>query len=74
MSDVRLRLAPSPTGPPHLGTAYTALFNLAFARKHGGRMVLRIEDTDRRRSRREYEDRLIEALRWLGLEWTKGLT
>ena len=72
MSDVRVRLAPSPTGPPHLGTAYTALFNLAFARKHGGRMVLRIEDTDRRRSRREYEDRLIEALRWLGLEWDEG--
>ena len=72
MSDVRVRLAPSPTGPPHLGTAYTALFNLAFARKHGGRMVLRIEDTDRRRSRREYENRLIEALRWLGLEWDEG--
>ena len=72
MPDVRVRLAPSPTGPPHLGTAYTALFNLAFARKHGGRMVLRIEDTDRRRSRREYEDRLIEALRWLGLEWDEG--
>ena len=46
-TEVRTRIAPSPTGPPHVGTAYMALFNLAYARRHGGRMVLRIEDTDR---------------------------
>ncbi len=71
-SDVRVRIAPSPTGPPHVGTAYIALFNLAFARQHGGRFVLRIEDTDQARSRQEYEDRLLASLRWLGLEWDEG--
>ena len=49
---VRTRIAPSPTGAPHVGTAYMALFNLAFARKHGGKMILRIEDTDQSRSRK----------------------
>ena len=72
MSDVRVRMAPSPTGPPHLGAAYTALFNMAFARKHGGRMVLRIEDTARKGSRRNYGNRHFEAFRWLGLEWDGG--
>ncbi len=72
MSEVRVRIAPSPTGPPHVGTAYTALFNLAFARRHGGRFVLRIEDTDRARSRPEYEAGLMAALRWLGLTWDEG--
>ena len=72
MSDVRVRLAPSPTGPPHVGTAYTALFNLAFARQQGGQFILRIEDTDQERSRPEYETRLMAALRWLGIDWDEG--
>ncbi len=72
MADVRLRVAPSPTGAPHLGTAYIALFNRLFARRHGGRLVLRIEDTDRSRSHPDHERRLIAALRWLGLDWDEG--
>ncbi|HVS15508.1 MAG TPA: glutamate--tRNA ligase [Thermoanaerobaculia bacterium] len=69
---VRVRVAPSPTGDPHLGTAYQALFNLAFARRHGGRFVLRIEDTDRQRSTPEAEQAILEALHWLGLAWDEG--
>jgi glutamyl-tRNA synthetase len=69
---VRVRVAPSPTGDPHVGTAYQALFNLAFARRHGGRFVLRIEDTDRQRSTPEAEAAILEALRWLGLQWDEG--
>ncbi len=69
---VRTRIAPSPTGDPHVGTAYVALFNLAFARRHGGRFVLRIEDTDRQRSSLASERMIFEALRWLGLEWDEG--
>ena len=69
---VRVRIGPSPTGEPHVGTAYIALFNLAFARKHGGQFVLRIEDTDRDRSRSEWEAQIIEGLRWLGLTWDEG--
>ena len=72
MSDVRVRLAPSPTGPMHVGTAYIFLFNRAFAHSQGGGIVLRIEDTDQTRSRPEYEQRLIESLRWLGLDWDEG--
>ena len=72
MSEIRVRVAPSPTGPTHVGTAYQALFDLAFARQHSGKFILRIEDTDQSRSRREYEDQLIEALRWLGLNWDEG--
>ena len=72
MSDVRVRVAPSPTGAPHVGTAYQALFNLALARKHGGVFVLRIEDTDQARSRREYEDQLLSSLAWTGLQWDEG--
>ena len=71
-TEVRTRIAPSPTGPPHVGTAYMALFNLAYARRHGGRMVLRIEDTDRERSSHQFEEAVIEALRWLGIEWDEG--
>ena len=59
MSDVRTRFAPSPTGFLHLGSARTALFNWAYARRHAGKMVLRIEDTDRERSTRESEDALV---------------
>ena len=72
MSNVRVRVAPSPTGAPHVGTAYIALFNLAFARCHGGKLVLRIEDTDQARSKPEHEARLISSMRWLGLDWDEG--
>ncbi len=69
---VRVRVAPSPTGDPHVGTAYQALFNYAFARKHGGQFLLRIEDTDRARSSRQSELLILESLRWLGLSWDEG--
>jgi len=69
---VRTRIAPSPTGDPHVGTAYIALFNLCFARQHGGKFLLRIEDTDRARSTDESEKAILESLRWLGLEWDEG--
>jgi len=69
---VRVRIAPSPTGDPHVGTAYVAVFNRAFARRHGGQFLLRIEDTDRARSSRESESMIFEALRWLGLTWDEG--
>src|SRR5690554_2170972 len=66
------RIAPSPTGDPHVGTAYIALFNYAFAKKNGGKVILRIEDTDQVRSTRESEDMILKALRWVGLEWDEG--
>lgn len=66
---IRVRMAPSPTGPLHIGTARTALFNWLFARKHGGVFILRIEDTDKERSEKKYEDELIEGLGWLGIDW-----
>lgn len=69
---VRTRVAPSPTGDPHVGTAYIALFNLAFARQHGGEFILRIEDTDQTRSTAESEQAILDSLRWLGLEWDEG--
>jgi len=69
---VRTRIAPSPTGDPHVGTAYIALFNLCFARQHGGQFILRIEDTDRERSTPESEQMILDSLRWLGLEWDEG--
>lgn len=69
---VRTRVAPSPTGDPHVGTAYIALFNLCFARAHGGQFLLRIEDTDQARSTPESERAILESLRWLGLEWDEG--
>lgn len=69
---VRVRIAPSPTGEPHVGTAYIALFNLAFAKKNGGKFILRIEDTDQERSRPEWERQIMEGLRWLGLLWDEG--
>lgn len=67
-----MRLAPSPTGPLHIGTARTALFNWLFARQQNGVFILRIEDTDVARSEKKYELELIEGLRWLGLEWDEG--
>jgi glutamyl-tRNA synthetase len=72
MDTTRTRIAPSPTGDPHVGTAYVALFNLALARKHGGQFILRIEDTDRQRSHSASERMIFEALRWLGLTWDEG--
>ncbi|MEP4485256.1 MAG: glutamate--tRNA ligase [Halioglobus sp.] len=69
---VRTRIAPSPTGDPHVGTAYIALFNLCFARAHGGQFVLRIEDTDQARSTPESEQAIMDSLRWLGLDWDEG--
>lgn len=69
---VRTRIAPSPTGAPHIGTAYIALFNYAFAKKHGGQFILRIEDTDQVRSTRASETMILEALKWIGLSWNEG--
>ncbi|MFK7974824.1 MAG: glutamate--tRNA ligase [Halioglobus sp.] len=69
---VRTRVAPSPTGDPHVGTAYIALFNLCFARAMGGQFVLRIEDTDQVRSTPESEQAILDSLRWLGLDWDEG--
>ncbi len=69
---VRVRIAPSPTGDPHVGSAYMALFNLIFARHFGGKFILRIEDTDRTRSRVEYEKSIYEALHWAGITWDEG--
>lgn len=72
MKKIRVRIAPSPTGDPHVGTAYMALFNLIFARRFGGDFILRIEDTDRTRSRPEYEESIFEALKWCGISWNEG--
>ena len=72
MTSVRTRFAPSPTGFLHMGSARTALFNWAFARRHGGRFVLRIEDTDRERSTVESEEAVVDGLRWLGIDWDEG--
>jgi glutamyl-tRNA synthetase len=69
---VRTRVAPSPTGDPHVGTAYVALVNFCFARKHGGDFLLRIEDTDQARSTPESERAILAALRWTGLSWDEG--
>lgn len=69
---VRVRFAPSPTGFLHIGSVRTALFNWLFARQHGGVFVLRIEDTDKERSKPEYERDIIENFKWLGLDWDEG--
>ena len=69
---VRTRIAPSPTGFPHVGTAYIALFNLCFARQHGGQFLLRIENTDKNRSTAASEKAILDSLRWLGLDWDEG--
>jgi len=72
LSDVRVRIAPSPTGSLHVGTARTALFNWLFAKKHNGKFILRIEDTDLERSDSKYEEDAIKGLEWLGLTWDEG--
>lgn len=69
---VRVRIAPSPTGNLHIGTARTAVFNWLYARRHGGTFILRIEDTDRERSRPEYTENILSGLQWLGLQWDEG--
>lgn len=70
--ELRVRIAPSPTGLLHFGTARTALFNWLFAKNKGGKFILRIEDTDLERSKKEYEDDIINGLKWLGLDWDEG--
>ncbi|MHB8400075.1 MAG: glutamate--tRNA ligase, partial [Candidatus Limnocylindrales bacterium] len=71
-ADVRVRIAPSPTGPLHIGTARTALFNFLFARRMGGTFILRLEDTDVARSSIAYEKDILDGLHWLGLAWDEG--
>lgn len=70
--NVRVRIAPSPTGNLHIGTARTAVFNWLFAHHHGGKFILRIEDTDTERSRQEYTQNILDGLTWLGLNWDEG--
>ncbi|MCL5780063.1 MAG: glutamate--tRNA ligase [Firmicutes bacterium] len=70
---VRVRFAPSPTGPLHIGGARSALFNWLFARNQGGQFLVRIEDTDLERSSRESEQNILNALRWLGIDWDEGI-
>ena len=72
-SDIRVRFCPSPTGTPHVGLIRTALFNWAYARKSGGTFVFRIEDTDAARDTEESYEQLVNALRWLGLDWDEGV-
>lgn len=71
--DVVVRFCPSPTGTPHVGLIRTALFNWAYARHHGGKMVFRIEDTDTARDSQESYEQLLEAMRWLGIDWDEGV-
>ena len=70
--DVRVRIAPSPTGPLHIGTAHTALFNWLFARQKNGKFILRIEDTDKERSKDEYINDIADGFSWLGIDWDEG--
>lgn len=69
---IRVRMAPSPTGPLHIGTARTALFNFLFAKKYNAKFILRIEDTDKERSKPEWEEGIIKGLHWLGIDWDEG--
>ena len=69
---IRVRFAPSPTGYLHIGNVRTALFNYLFAKRNGGKFILRVEDTDLERSRLEYRQALVEDLRWMGIEWDEG--
>src|SRR5947207_16021698 len=71
-SDIRVRFAPSPTGYLHIGGARTALFNWLFVRHHGGKLVLRIEDTDTKRNTEEAAAAIYQGLEWLGLNWDEG--
>ena len=69
---VRVRIAPSPTGPAHIGTARTALFNYLFVKQNNGKFILRIEDTDKERSEQRWTDEVIDQLKWLGIQWNEG--
>ena len=69
---VRVRFAPSPTGYLHIGNVRTALFNYLFAKRQGGKFILRVEDTDKARSDPKYEEALIEDLAWMGIRWDEG--
>src|SRR5215210_5179411 len=69
---IRVRMAPSPTGPLHIGTARAALFNYLYARRTGGTFILRLEDTDQARSSIAYERDILDGLHWLGLRWDEG--
>jgi len=69
---VRVRVAPSPTGDPHVGSAYATLFNYVFAKKYGGKLILRIEDTDQTRAKASSEKQIMTCLKWLGLQWDEG--
>ncbi|MCP4229850.1 MAG: glutamate--tRNA ligase, partial [bacterium] len=69
---VRVRFAPSPTGTLHVGTARTALFNWLFARHNDGAFIIRVEDTDKERSKPEFLDNILGSLMWLGLKWDEG--
>lgn len=69
---IRVRIAPSPTGPIHVGNVHTALFNWLWARKVGGKFILRFEDTDQERSRSEWEQVIFDDLKWLGMDWDEG--
>ena len=70
--NIRVRFAPSPTGPLHIGGSRTALFNYLFAKKNNGKFILRIEDTDKERSLQKWTDEILEELKWLGIEWNEG--
>ena len=72
-SEIRVRFCPSPTGTPHVGLVRTALFNWAYARNTGGKFIFRIEDTDASRDSEESYEQIVEALRWLGLDWDEGI-
>lgn len=72
ISSVRVRIAPSPTGDPHVGTAYIGLINMVFAKQHNGKFIIRIEDTDQTRSAKHYEEEIFKSLSWFGLEWDEG--
>lgn len=70
--EIRTRIAPSPTGPLHIGVVHTALFNWLFARQKSGKFIVRIEDTDKERSKDEYVNDILDGLTWLGLDWDEG--
>ncbi|MFZ2484667.1 MAG: glutamate--tRNA ligase family protein, partial [Minisyncoccia bacterium] len=68
-NQVVVRMAPSPTGKLHIGTARTALYNYIFAKQNSGKFILRIDDTDKERSTKEYEENILDGLKWLGFEY-----
>src|SRR5690606_33984371 len=72
VKDIRVRFAPSPTGYLHIGGARTALFNYYFARKYGGKFILRIEDTDRERLKEDSVQQILSSMKWLGIDWDEG--